>query len=798
MNSTAQHFTATQIARALGKSRQAVQRVLSDVAPTGVVIVSGNAAAAWQVAVLPVSFQGELKIRAMQQGGRDVECLLNTPRVRWQSPIALPEIAQHCIDKATALQRALRRVLAIQDDITISSAELERIGLEDYAREFGHGITDRYMRDLIKRTIERDGGANQFERIELYLDERPAQKQATAPAISLSVQSEFRELLDVVGTFKNPAQPDTAEKGYLWLRAFELFEEKKEAGSDAKRLRSGILKFLWRNAPGLAKSENALRVAFGFKYDRWKESDRDAAALSDKREENSGFRRAPELGKEDRDKLIAHSVLRCGGRVSQAWRELCEQRALSEELTGYYLSNPASKSYCPTRIRDAVKYEIEMMDDIHHGPRTDKLNGAHLLRNWDSVAPQDWLCADDATLEVYFYIPDGKDWFTLTRGQLLLMIDVRTTRILGYALLPEKSYNARAIRTLITKTCDEHGLPRKGFYFESGIWKKSRLLKGDPNATPFSWSEAELGLRSLGLKFQHSRLPRSKPVERVLGALQDLMDGEPGFVGGNEMKEKFERVQRHKLDVDARKVHPSEHFYDLDQWTVRLDDLCERYNAARQDGKMTGGLSPNDAFEKFQRVDDSPIKLNAGCRYLLSHHKRPVKVTSNGITLRFGKQVYNYRNEHTGKLRGETVLAWFNPETPEILSVTDLKRENPFCVERTQEIPAMDAPADLIAQEMGRVNDHLSYARTRYRILKARFAVPFRRTVADANTVLLGVEMAQQQNKTLAARSEDQKLQTKARKVFGQIGMNTPSRIRPGQVKSAERLAQLLNEEETT
>jgi hypothetical protein len=37
--------------------------------------------------------------------------------------------------------------------------------------------------------------------------------------------------------------------------------------------------------------------------------------------------------------------------------------------------------------------------------------------------------------------------------------------------------------------------------------------------------------------------------------------------------------------------------------------------------------------------------------------QRPLKVTSNGITLRFGNQAFNYRNEETGRLRGQTVLA---------------------------------------------------------------------------------------------------------------------------------------------
>lgn len=366
----------------------------------------------------------------------------------------------------------------------------------------------------------------------------------------------------------------------------------------------------------------------------------------------------------------------------------------------------------------------------------------------------------------------------------------------GFALLPERNYNARVIKTAIVKICDEHGLPRKGFYFEGAIWKNSRILKGDPNADPISWPEAELGLRSLGLRFVHSRLPRSKPVERVIGALQDLMEGEPGYVGPDEMHEKFERIQRAKLMVERGTVHPSEHFYALDQWEARLAEICEQYNATKQDGKMTCGLSPDEAFEKFSPHDDPPVKLTAGCRYLLAHHRRPVTVTSNGITLRFGKEVYNYRNEQTGLLRGQQVNAWFNPELPETLSVTDMNRENAFCVERTQAVPAMDAPAELLTQEMERINAHMKFARVRYRTLKARFSVPFRRTIADAQTVQLGVEIAQQQNKVEARRADDQKKQTRARKTYTRLGMNTPREIRPGQIEAAERLNQLLNEEE--
>src|SRR5207245_575223 len=105
-------------------------------------------------------------------------------------------------------------------------------------------------------------------------------------------------------------------------------------------------------------------------------------------------------------------------------------------------------------------------------------NGAYIERYWEAVPAMAWYCMDDATLPIYFYIPDGNGWFTLLRGQFLLAIDTRTTCILGYALMPERSYNARVIRSLVTRVCDEYGLPRKGFYFERGIWENSKILKG--------------------------------------------------------------------------------------------------------------------------------------------------------------------------------------------------------------------------------------------------------------------------------------------------------------------------------
>jgi len=795
MKSDVLQFTAAQIAAALGKAKRTVLANLSDVAPSGQVIVSGNVASAWNLESLPQRMRDELNTIAKAKHYRDALCLLSSPPQAWKPTLPLAEVAQPSLDKAAKLQRALARVLALQTDLTRTSAELEQIGLDDYRREFGYAITDRALRGLVKRTLDRDGGTDNFNRLELYLDERPARKALLPSKPRPGDEVEFRELREVLATFKDAAAPTESETQYLWLRAFEIYEAQIEVGKPAKRTQRALVRFLFAVMPSLAKHEAALKKTFKRKLARWQDGKRSIESIADKRSSESGFHRAPELSAEDHDALIAHAVLKCDGRVSQAWRELRQRNSLSESLLSYYQANPASKSYCPTRIREAVQHEIAMMDDIHHGPRQDKLKGAHLLRDWSAIDPMDWVTGDDATLEVYFYIPDGKGWFTLTRGQFLVFSDCRTDRILNFALLPERNYNSRVIRTAITRLCDEHGLPRKGFYFEGGIWANSRILKGEKDAD-CSWPEAELGLRSLGLQFKRSIMPRSKPVERIIGAVQDLLDGEPGNVGRDEMHERFERIQRAKLQVATQKIHPSKHFYSLDEWEERLQEVCETYNAAPQDGKKLAGLSPDEAFEKFEQRADPPLKLPAGCRYLLSHHKRPIQVTSNGITLRFGKQIYNYRNAQTGTLRGQMVLAWFNPELPEIITITDMNRQNAFTVARTQEVPAMDAPEELLAQEMERINAHMSYARTRYRTLKAKFSVPFRRAAPDANTVNLGVEIAMQQNATQARIATEQKQQVKARKTFSRLGMNAPREIRPGQMEAAERLSQLLNEEE--
>src|ERR1035441_3536310 len=89
-------FTASQIARALGVKRQAAQRLLSSIAPSGQVIANGRPASAWMISALPAPSQAMLASRAQGSGFRDTEQLLSAPARLWQPPIPLVEVAPDC------------------------------------------------------------------------------------------------------------------------------------------------------------------------------------------------------------------------------------------------------------------------------------------------------------------------------------------------------------------------------------------------------------------------------------------------------------------------------------------------------------------------------------------------------------------------------------------------------------------------------------------------------------------------------------------------------------------------------
>lgn len=554
-----------------------------------------------------------------------------------------------------------------------------------------------------------------------------------------------------------------AQQAWLWHEALSLVEAAGGLGRGAPGSTPGraLLDWLWANARQLATSEGALLRMLYRKRDAWLAGGQTPQALMDRRPE-AAVKRRTEINQEDRNRIVAATVLNHGGRLAPAFWELIQQGQLSPDLRRRFIANPADKGDLPRSVARELRAEVDMLRNIHLGPRTHRLNGAYIERDWNTVAAGDWLCSDDVTCPVPYGLPDG----SLTQGQLLLTIDVRSRRIQDFALLDSPSYNAFAIFSSYVRIFDRYGLPRKGMLWEMGIWKSSRLLKGG-NSYPHSEAEVELGFQALGLRFVHSLLPRSKPIENVIGLLQNLMEGEPGYLGRCQMQEKHERWQAAKRDVDSRRKTPAEAgFYSAAEWFQRLQELVDQYNRTSQQGILTGA-TPDEAWEAHQRADDPPVALTGSIRYLLATHKLPVKVQSNGIVFQFGNQRFVYRNEATGRLIGRRMLAWFDPDNADFLCVTDERRENLLCVPRARAIPAMEATPEELSAAQASVSAHNAYAKVRYSQIKTAFIPRPRVTVPDPATDSLGRDMEAAQ----AAARREQKTEATARRIATRAGL---------------------------
>src|ERR1700733_9796904 len=247
MSDPATAFTAAQIPAALAMKRQAVQWHLRDV-PAGVRIVAGNEAAVWRVDQLPASLRSRLAAVAAQQRCRTVDALLSMPRQQWQPALSLDKISDADIQAATKLRDALRPWLIQQHDPNLSAAELESRGIADYQKFFGNRITARHWRELFKRTLRRDGGAEEWNRLEIYLPDRLKKKAASAGVVSEALAADFAELEGFIAGCTNPHAPNKTECAAVWTLALEKLTALVNAGTPEKSAARRVRQFLFARA----------------------------------------------------------------------------------------------------------------------------------------------------------------------------------------------------------------------------------------------------------------------------------------------------------------------------------------------------------------------------------------------------------------------------------------------------------------------------------------------------------------------------------------------------------------------
>jgi hypothetical protein len=729
-------FTAAEIARAIGCSKQNIHTQLSRVPSSGEKVANGNLAKIWNLDCLPSALIHQLAQKATAKGYRTISRLLLEPFTRFELPLSLTEIAPAALERARKLRSALRETIPLRNDTTVIAAELAARGLSAYKREFCYAVTAKHWRALFDRTVERDNGAEEWERLELYVEENPPRISSPAAA-SCARERDLPVLEDALTALQGVNTLGVQQLIYLWTKSCDQLQESIEAKRPSKQAKRQILQVLLKSGL-VGKDIESIRRAFDRKWTAYLTN---RGMLRDGRTVRYAQRCEP-ISEQDKQTLIARG-LDCGGRVSQAFRETFQGGELSPELTDRFIANPKSKSYVPRSIRSAVTADIKRLMPLHRGPREHELRGAYNRRDFSGMCAGDSFQADDCTCPVVYFEPDSssRSGFRFLRGQLVLMIDERSLLALGFALHSENNYNARIIRALITRVHDSYGLPRRRFYFERGIWKSARILTGD-HGPALALEHTEMGLRDFGVKFAHAKLPRGKVIERVLGLVQNRMERVPGYVGRDERNDRFERVQEQLREARSGGVPPGRYFLSKDQWITTLAKLLDEYNAERQDGKLLAGQSPREVWNRCQS-NEGLVQLGEKARYLLAHHKLKLRVRRDGLTLRPSLGGGTYCNAITGRFVGQDVLVWCNPEELDYIAVTSLDRkQGPFVVPRLEPLPAIDASPQQLQRNTEQIGEHNGYAKTAYRLVSPHLVShTFRKLMADTTTLQVNEEL---------------------------------------------------------
>ena len=569
---------------------------------------------------------------------------------------------------------------------------------------------------------------------------------------------------------RDPKHLSTTDKDSIWDAGCRTLFAGAAAGRSSAECKRIIATWLYQELPALGASEAALIWTLERKARLWDP----ANGIEDLRGKANQQKCTAKLSKADFDELVGRAVPRPSGGLDAAWRHCLFEKKFSPAILKRYEIKPGAWPRCPKAIRQKIRAAVKAARDQYVRPGWTKSNSASISRDWSKVAPGDYHTADDCTPPIYFYTPDGHGWWRLIRGQFLPMIDCRSKKILDFVLVNAESYTGADIRSLIMKACDRAGLPHKGYHFENGIWRRCKFVGGPVDA---EWNENDLcqafvkrvnretfaGRLGLEIIYAESRNPRTKVVENLLLGFQNLLEGEAGFVGGNEMLVRYERVQAAILDVKAKRCHPAEAgFFSAEEWRKRLEEKCQEYNSTPQLSKIMGGdrkvrMTPSRAYEQLWGRDANgelvPVtKLQGDYRYLLAH-KEVVRVTRNGISIQSGK--YRYLGKATGELVGEKVIAFFDPTRPESISITDLKGENLQTVERLDDVPAFDATPEQLRKAKHAIKAHRDFGRRLYSELKSKFEPPVRPVIADSQSVEKGREMENQRAQLLEQKKQE-------------------------------------------
>ncbi len=718
---------------------------------------------------------------------------------RWMPAVPWGVLAEKWRTKAHKLQTALLPFLRRLEDPSVSVASLAEEGRALHQRifKFSEPISVRHWERLVQRTLERDGGALNWNRVEIFVDDKAGRRRTAATCRSEFLAEHKTALNETVEHLENRADPTDDDRAYLLDAAFRHYESLSARHTKHKvrrRLKTSLLDYLLAAVPALAKNVESLRRVFDLKLAAWQAGGQTPQAIMDQRRLKSGNFRRPDFAA-DR-KVIRDMAIQFGGSESLAHRQARKRGLLSKEFCDHYTFDMRqNKSYVPHTIRADITPEVEAVEPLTHSEREAKLRGPWIRRDWSDEEPGNYFSGDDVTWNhrFWFWNDDDLGRRRAIRGECLLITDLRTFYPL-HVMLIAGHYNSEHVRSLCLQAHDKAGLPHEGYYFEGGVFQ-ARLVPGErrKGAKWRHWRETENGLQALKLSvsLRHATTPRAKPIEGMLHILQDLMRCEPGFVGFNERQDKIEDIQEFVVAVNERGADPRERLLSMADWSKRIDAILHEFAHDPQNGDMLPGVSPAETWaEAMQRK--ALVKLPPEARAVFATHEQRVTVRQEGIVLTIRGQRRIYANEHTGRFIGRPVLTHYNVEYPQLLTVSDLDRREYFAVPELV-LPAMSATPEQFARVHAQIAGHRRPAKVIHSEMRPHVVTTITRDDdADEATRQRGRFIAESVEQHKQSQNEEQRDYREAQRLCAELGRPfKPSKNLPQYVRALQMLLEI-------
>lgn len=538
-------YTAAEIASVLGVRSQAVRKPLRSVIATGKRFVAGNETDVWALPDLTSPLRSRLERIATRKGYSSVPEMFAGCFKAWVPPLPTAEISDECLTETNRVKLAL--LPSLRRKFVVSQADFEREGVADWEKVFGQKISTRHFRELIRRTVERDGGCENWERLKLYLPAKPQRKRADAEPATPT----FPALLAVINA-------EASEDG-IWKKVFQTEAELVKAGQPRSRAARQLRAFLTEHKPSLVTSADGLLKMYNRRHKSWQ-----AGEDFDKRTTNGAgdseltqqikalswfvpaarffyilTNRTVDTGSlpEALRRTISLPALPAGWKDrtrSQFLRALGRKAnrktggeipVCPDELRQIILARQkAGQALVTAQILKLVTVSRATIRQHRHARNTDldflcapgSLFSIHDSQTGEHRPPLtgEVIECDDATINFPVCVPwkfggdpcSDKYGVKVGRFQWLVAIDAarRYVTAYNYTMRPRSSYRGEDTLALFRAHCIQHGKPGR-FRLEQGVWK-SDLVKN--------------ALKSAGIELETVKSPHRKPyIEGLFNTL---------------------------------------------------------------------------------------------------------------------------------------------------------------------------------------------------------------------------------------------------------------------------------------